>query len=244
MASTFVLPGDQVPARAEKQKSLKLGPGLVQTSSGSSPSSSNDPIIATRSGILNSSENGKRWWVEKNTTRYVPSVGESVIGVIVARHAEGFRVDLGSAHHASLDALAFEGASKRNKPALKVGSLVYCRVSLANRDMEPEVECVDPTTHKAEGYGELKSGFMVNCSLGLARSFISQAHPLLPKLGARFPFEIAIGMNGRVWFKAPDTPHTILFSRAVEWADDSDPDQKGLLTDVDVKRWLDENLNS
>jgi exosome complex component RRP40 len=33
---------------------------------------------------------------------------------------EGFRVDIGSAHPASLDGLAFEGATKRNKPNLKV----------------------------------------------------------------------------------------------------------------------------
>lgn len=95
-------------------------------------------------------------------------------------------MDIGSAHSASLDALAFEGATKRNKPTLKarsrysqgtlanvvpqVGSLVYARVSLANRDMEPEVECIDPTTHKADGFGELKSGFIVKCSLGFARA--------------------------------------------------------------------------
>lgn len=35
---------------------------------------------------------------------------------------EGFRVDIGSAHPASLDGLAFEGATKRNKPNLKVHS--------------------------------------------------------------------------------------------------------------------------
>jgi exosome complex component RRP40 len=43
-----------------------------------------------------------------------------VIGIITHRHADGYRVDIGSAHSASLDALAFEGASKRNRPNLKV----------------------------------------------------------------------------------------------------------------------------
>lgn len=51
----------------------------------------------------------------------------------------------------------------------KVGCLVYARVSLANRDMEPEIECFDPATGKAEGFGELKSGLMVSCSLQLGR---------------------------------------------------------------------------
>jgi len=43
-----------------------------------------------------------------------------VIGVIIQKIGEGFRVDIGSAHSASLDGLAFEGATKRNKPNLKV----------------------------------------------------------------------------------------------------------------------------
>jgi exosome complex component RRP40 len=47
-------------------------------------------------------------------------MGEPVVGIIIARHAEGYRVDIGAAHIATLDALAFEGATKRSKPNLKV----------------------------------------------------------------------------------------------------------------------------
>jgi exosome complex RNA-binding protein Rrp4 len=53
--------------------------------------------------------------------QYVPAAQESVIGVITQKLGEGFRVDIGSAYYALLDGLAFEGASKRNKPNLKVG---------------------------------------------------------------------------------------------------------------------------
>jgi Exosome complex component RRP40, S1 domain len=45
-----------------------------------------------------------------------------VIGVVTARAGggEAYRVDIGSAHPAQLDGLAFEGATKRNRPVLKV----------------------------------------------------------------------------------------------------------------------------
>jgi exosome complex component RRP40 len=43
-----------------------------------------------------------------------------VLGTVVARHADGYRVDIGTAQMASLDGLAFEGATKRSKPNLKV----------------------------------------------------------------------------------------------------------------------------
>ena len=52
---------------------------------------------------------------------------------------------------------------------VQVGSLVYARVSLANRDMEPELECFDATTRKAEGFEELKGGMVVTCSLQMSR---------------------------------------------------------------------------
>lgn len=45
-----------------------------------------------------------------------------MLGTIIARHAEGYRVDIGSSQMAQLDALAFEGATKRSKPNLKVCS--------------------------------------------------------------------------------------------------------------------------
>lgn len=54
------------------------------------------------------------------TAQYVPQPPEPVLGIIIARHAEGYRVDIGSSQAAALDALAFEGATKRNKPNLKV----------------------------------------------------------------------------------------------------------------------------
>lgn len=56
----------------------------------------------------------------KRFQQYTPQPPEPVLGIIVARHAEGYRVDIGSSQAAALDALAFEGATKRNKPNLKV----------------------------------------------------------------------------------------------------------------------------
>lgn len=42
----------------------------------------------------------------------------------------------------------------------------------------------------------LTSHFLVRDSL------LAPKNPTLSKLGAKFPFEIAVGMNGRVWVKA------------------------------------------
>ncbi|ESK95762.1 exosome complex exonuclease rrp40 [Moniliophthora roreri MCA 2997] len=228
---SVVLPGEQVPAQ---HVNLKLGPGLLQTSHASN-SKANTSIISTRAGTLNHSANRSRWWVESNSRRYVPAAQEPVIGVISQRQGEGYRVDVGSAHSANLDGLAFEGASKRNKPNLKVGCLVYSRVSLAHKDMEPELECFDAQTHKAEGFGELKGGFLVRCSMRMCRQLLDPSHFLLPLLGAMFPLEVAIGLNGRVWVNSKEAKQVIAVARAIEAAD---PDGGGLLDENEVKALL------
>jgi exosome complex component RRP40 len=138
--SGLVLPGDVVPNISKS--SLKLGPGLLQLPS----TSSYRDIISTRAGLLNQTANGTSFWVESNSRRvrfglgkcvvspclilfcqYVPAAQEAVIGVVTARAGggEAYRVDIGSAHPAQLDGLAFEGATKRNRPNLKVISLYY-----------------------------------------------------------------------------------------------------------------------
>ncbi|KAJ7819358.1 hypothetical protein B0H14DRAFT_2372667 [Mycena olivaceomarginata] len=220
--TTTVLPGQHVPAQ---HVNLKLGPGLLQHSDAST--SASPSIIATRAGTLHHSANRAKWWVESNSRRYIPAPQESVIGIIVQKAGEGFRVDIGSAHPASLDGLAFEGATKRNRPNLKIGNLIYARVSLAHKDMEPELECFDAQTRKAEGFGELKGGFMVRCSLAMCRRLLDSTHFLLPLLGARFPLEAAVGVNGRVWVNAKDTREVIGIARCIE-AVDPDGDGGGM----------------
>ena len=44
-------------------------------------------------------------------------------------------------------------------------------------------------------------------------------HFLLPLLGARFPLEAAVGMNGRVWVSAKEVKQIIAISRCIEAAD-------------------------
>ncbi|KAL9711159.1 exosome non-catalytic core subunit rrp40 [Leucoagaricus gongylophorus] len=117
-----IVPGENVDAQ---HINLKLGPGLLNVMS-NGPSGSANYIIATRAGNLNHSANGAKWWIESNSRR-VPTQ-ESVIGVIFQRQGEGYRVDIGSAHMASLDGLAFEGATKRNRPNLRVSFIVSIEI--------------------------------------------------------------------------------------------------------------------
>ncbi|KAF8442933.1 hypothetical protein L210DRAFT_862064 [Boletus edulis BED1] len=227
--ASIVVPGEHVPAQ---HVNLKLGPGLLQLSAHRAQPPNSHLIISTRAGQLDHSANKSRWWVECNSRRYVPAPQESVIGIVLGRSGDGWRVDIGSAHPALLDGLAFESATKRSKPNLKVGALVYARVSLAHKDMEPELECFDAQTHKAEGFGELSGGFVMQCSLRMSRLLLDPKHFLLPFLGSRFPLEVAVGMNGRTWISAKGVKQTIAVVRCIEAVD---PDGAGM-EEGDVKK--------
>ncbi|KAH8915597.1 hypothetical protein BT69DRAFT_1325112 [Atractiella rhizophila] len=202
----FILPGDSIPLPLSGSNlPTRLGPGL--TVSEDQP----NVLVSSVCGLLGSQTLGKeqRWWVESRKRKYTPAMNDPVIGIVTHKHAEGYRVDIGTSQPAALDALAFEGATKRNKPNLKIGETVYARVSLCHPlSSEPEIECYDATTHLAKGFGELHGGMVIR-SLEEGRCKELLQNPKLMKdLGKKFAFEVAIGLNGRVWVKADDWDKT------------------------------------
>lgn len=52
--------------------------------------------------------------------QYVPAKGEAVIGIVTTKSGDVFKVDFGGSEQASLSYLAFEGATKRNRPNVQV----------------------------------------------------------------------------------------------------------------------------
>ena len=143
-----------------------------------------------------------------------------MIGIVKFKSKEYYAVDLGGPHLATLPILAFEGATLRNRPNLQTNSVVYARVSVANKDMEPEIDCIHPSTGKADGFGELKQGFMIDrCSLDLCRYLLTKNNALLNGLSSMFPFELAIGMNGRVWVNAGEPKQIVAIVNLIRAAD-------------------------
>jgi exosome complex component RRP40 len=166
---------------------------------------------------------------DPHARQYVPAPGDSVVAQITNRGADSYAVSLFGAHAATLPALAFEGATKRHKPNLNIGALVYARIVSADRFTEPELTCLNPLTAKSDGFGHLKTtdhrgekvahAMLFHTSLGLARSLLRPDHPLLGLVAAHFPFEAAIGQNGAVWVRANEPSHLIAVGRLLHAAD-------------------------
>ncbi len=52
--------------------------------------------------------------------QYTPVLEDNVVGVVREKQGEQFKIDIGASHIANLPFLAFEGATKRNRPNLEV----------------------------------------------------------------------------------------------------------------------------
>ena len=63
--------------------------------------------------------------------------------MVVERHSDNLILDIGGPFQAVLNSLAFEGATRRNRPKLSEGDLVYARVTLAHKDVDTELSCIE-----------------------------------------------------------------------------------------------------
>jgi exosome complex component RRP40 len=221
-----VLPGDDVTAVAARvSRRLALGDGLVQQG---------EAVIAVRAGVLRYRP-PNRYWVEHNQRKYIPAVEDFAVGTVTARSADFYTVDVGGPTAALLPTLAFDGATKRNRPNLQVGDLLYARVVDAPKDMEPELSCCAVHGAKKDWmtgdatYGELREGHVFTCSVALARQLLRADSPVLRCLAGCTPFELAIGHNGRVWVNSGSPPHTIFIANALANSELLSPEQVELM---------------
>ncbi|KAF1344911.1 hypothetical protein BDV97DRAFT_373265 [Delphinella strobiligena] len=205
MASpTVVLPGqelrpDQLP-QTSSNRTLTLGPGLRYI-----PPST---ILTTTAGELCTDPRKNALWIETlNSGRYLPSVGDLVIATIHHSSTDTYHCLL-TPHTPTvlLGQLSFEGATKKTRPQLLSGNLVYARVSKADKWSDVEIECVNPSTGKSDGMGPLKGGMLFEVSIAFSRRLMMSAGKgglvLLEEIGEKIRFEVAVGRNGRVWVDA------------------------------------------
>ncbi|KAG5051470.1 hypothetical protein AAZX31_02G106500 [Glycine max] len=201
-----VCPGDVILDLSNMtNQTIKLGGGLRQDC---------DAISVMKAGRLRFSKPNK-YWVENSQKRYVPHAEDSVLGIVVDSRSDNFLVDIKGPALAFLPVLAFEGGTRRNIPRFEIGTLIYARVVKANPGMNPELACTDASGKAAE-FGALKDGYMFECTTGLSRMLLSSPTcPVLDALGKKLSFEIAVGLNGRVWVSAASPQTTIVVANAI-----------------------------
>ncbi|CAD6585012.1 MAG: exosome non-catalytic core subunit rrp40 [Alectoria sarmentosa] len=220
---TLVLPGeaispDVLPIPSNPSLALKLGPGLRYT-----PPSTITSVLA---GMLCIDQKRNAIWVENNSGRYIPQPNDLILATVHHSSTDWYHCAI-TPHTtlAQLPQLAFEGATKKTRPQLNSGSLVYARVLSASKHTDPELVCYNPSTGKSEGMGELKGGMVFDVSLGMARRLLLARQReegglvVLEEMAEKVAFEVAVGRNGKVWVKSGGVKGTLLVGRALQETD-------------------------
>jgi len=241
---TFVMPGDGIAQSLPTHGIVQLGSGVDVTSSLSQKE--NPMITATEVGVLRtkgSESGGRQGDTSSSTGTHIsynvaslhkkcyahPSVRDPVIGCIVKTGAEYFEVDVGATTPALLPVLGFDNATKRNRPMLKVGDVVYGKITevdgigggayAVERMM---MDCCNGS--QGDGFGPLyvspvstsigstswtgstnNSGMLFKVTPAYAQFLLSHGgkpESTLAVLGSRIPFEIVIGVNGLFWLSS------------------------------------------
>ncbi|XP_042210965.1 exosome complex component RRP40-like [Homarus americanus] len=189
-----VLPGDEVlqynPDRNKER--IFIGPGLRWE---------DNVIRATRPGLLKKTLK-RLYYVDSHQKRYIPQKREFVIGTVLKKKGDNYIIDIGASEQATISYLSFENASKKTKKEMKVGDLIFGQLLVANKDMEPELVCID-TYDRAVGMGPLpEGGLLFNVSLHVARLIVNPKNSFLLTISKMFKYTIVVGFNGRIWVKA------------------------------------------
>ena len=212
MAGRRVLSGDLIARLEAFEGTVVLGRGVAREDA---------LLIATQAGHVRWEPASRRLWVDSTAKRYAPLSGDAVICIVRESLTEEYRLDVGASSLATLPVLAFDGATKRNRPQLQVGTLVYARVLRANPDMGTEVTCAAPDDVSAKDwvtresvFGELVGGVAFAAPQKVCSHLMGAECALLDTLGEVAPFELAVGGNGRVWLSAESESATVLARQA------------------------------
>jgi exosome complex component RRP40 len=159
-----VLPGEDITSLIKlTEGDAKIGQGLRVDQSGS-------VLFTTVAGVLRYRAPAS-YWVDNGSKIYIPKTGDQVVGIVEDRGGDFYKINIFSAAStAILNKLSFEGATKRNKPELKRGDVVYARISLADKDVDTELTCLSSSGVKKEW----SSGEAVSDNARVAKLTISR----------------------------------------------------------------------
>jgi len=217
----IIFPGEciQVTDSPLKTRKIHLDGGLQPTNYQRKKRKLDNVLLVTKVGKLEKTSRD-RWSVCRGVSRYIPKRDDSVVGIITEARAYEAKVDIGAPKLAMMSLLAFEGATKRNKPILEVGDVLYCRVIRDCKDLCPELSCRHPYFKKdwvtgSNIFGQLKGGYVINVKLTFAAKLLEPNCFLLNELGKHFKYEVAIGANGRIWINSVSPRDIIIIKNAI-----------------------------
>lgn len=127
------------------------------------------------------------YYICSKSKRYLPNKDDIVIGKIIYRTIDFYRIDLGYGITGFLPSDSFHLATKRNRPDLTVGEYVMAKI-LRVKDY-PLLQC-------EEGMGKIE-GYVFDLGCYNVKRIIVQG--ILEQVGQEYNFKMGLGVNGIVY---------------------------------------------
>ena len=99
--------------------------------------------------------------IVNKTTTFLTQKNQFLIGIIKNRVGDNYLVDINAPTQATLPGLEFDGATKRNKPNLSPGDLVFARVAKNSKFLGAQLSCQNAGFSVGKVLGQLKGGTIV-----------------------------------------------------------------------------------
>jgi len=218
----IILPGEQIPVHASQ----------IKITNNFSIDKEEKTVVSNNMGELFIKQTKGGLVVSSITTpqKYFPEEEDHIIGVIVNKNAEIYVLDIGGPSEAALGVLDFEGASKRNRPFLEAGNLIYAKVLHVNKSTRPRLTCISKMSNKdwASGesiYGELKEGMVLDFPMSFCKSLLKDEKNLLEELKKYVTYEIAIGHNGKIWVNSTSLKNIMLILNIIRKSQEQSVDE-------------------
>lgn len=131
---------------------------------------------------------------------YNPKNDDMIIGTILQKTMEQYKLDINSYSQAILGTSEFEGASKKTKPNLKVGDTVFCKVLKVNKFDSPLLTCISgdgKSWSSGEAFfGALTEGHIYKIPLNLVNIYFYFGEVLFNRIEDAIEYEYNLGHNG------------------------------------------------
>lgn len=171
---------------------------------------------------------------QKFAIQYIPAKNDLVIGRVKLRTSENFIVDFNAPLDGVLGGLEFDGATKRNKPNLQPGDLVYTRVIDYSKFMGGRLSCINKGLTKKDSsnqLGQLKAGSLTQVPV-YKQSILK---PYLQRIGKCTKFQIALAKNGFIWINCARVQNLMLIINMIKAVTEEDPQKLVSREDVFTK---------
>ena len=198
-----LLPGDVI---AEGEE-YRVGTGVIKDGT---------TYRSTVVGMFTGS--GKQLSVRAFNSRYIPKVGDLVIGKIIDVSLTSWRVDIRAPYDGLL--LGSNAVRRRIDPVKEdirkifdIGDAIKAKIISFDRTKDPSLST------KESDLGKLKEGRIVEISPSRVSRIIGKKGNMISTIRKLTRTNIIIGQNGRIWLKGEDRAHELLAIDAIRKID-------------------------